>query len=308
MSSNPSQNLKPLYPEVISTNPEATSAFTSSKPISSSSSSSYPTVDMRDVAEKLFPDDSQSPNIQSSEQVLVKIPGAIVHLIEKDNSVELACGELTIVGLHQGDNIVAVLARIGEDIQWPLARDEAAVKLDDAHYFFSLRVPASGNDDDEDDENSVSIKDECVLLNYGLTIASKGQEEKLKELDRILEKYSCFSVQKVKGLGNWEVLDGSVASETSPDELESKEKNDLIRKSSAAYWTTLAPNVDDYSGSVARLIASGSGQLIRGILWCGDVTVDRLKWGNEFLKKRMGPCSNSEISPQALKRVKRFDP
>ncbi|KAF3434694.1 hypothetical protein FNV43_RR21779 [Rhamnella rubrinervis] len=306
-ASKPSQNQKSLYPEVISTNPEATSAFTASKPVSSSSSSSslYPAVDMKDLAQNLFPDDSQSPHVQSSEEVLVKIPGAIVHLIEKDNSVELACGELTIVGLRQGDNIVAVLARIGDDIQWPLAKDEAAVKLDDAHYFFSLRVPASGNDEDEDDENSVSIKDQCVLLNYGLTIASKGQEGKLKELDGVLEKYSCFSVQKVKWLGSWGVLDGSVASETSPDELKSKEKKDLIRKSSAAYWTTLAPNVDDYSGSVARLIATGSGQLIRGILWCGDVTVDRLNWGNEFLKKRMGPGSNSEISPQALKRMKR---
>ena len=54
---------------------------------------------------------------------------------------------------------------------------------------------------------------------------------------------------------------------------------------------------------MARLIAVGSGQLIRGILWCGDVTVDRLKWGNEFLK--MGPGSNSEISPEAMGRMER---
>lgn len=83
-------------------------------------------------------------------------------------------------------------------------------------------------------------------------------------------------------------------------------KKDEVEKSAAAYWTTLAPNVEDYSGSVARMIAAGSGQVVRGILWCGDVTVDRLKWGNEFLKKRMGKCSSSEISPETLKRMKRY--
>ena len=74
----------------------------------------------------------------------------------------------------------------------------------------------------------------------------------------------------------------------------------------AAYSTTLAPNVEDYSGSVARMIAAGSGQVIKGILWCGDVTVDRLRWGNEFLKMRMKPGSRSEISPEAMKRMKRY--
>ena len=75
----------------------------------------------------------------------------------------------------------------------------------------------------------------------------------------------------------------------------------------AAYWTTLAPNVEDYSGRAAKMIATGSGQLIKGILWCGDVTVDRLKRGNEVLKKRMSPAEkNAEISPETLKRIKRL--
>ncbi|PON89999.1 Senescence/spartin-associated [Trema orientale] len=310
-TSKPSDNPKSLYPEVVLTNPEANSPNLSKPTSSSSSSSLYPSIDMKDLAENLFPEDDavsqQNPVLQSSEEVLVKIPGAIVHLIEKDNSVELACGDLTIVGLRQGENIVAVLARIGDEIQWPLARDEAAVKLDESHYFFALRVPANGSHESEDDEGSVRDVDHRFdVLNYGLTIASKGQENLLKELDKILETYSCFSEQKVEGGGNWEVLDGSVARETTPHELESEEgKKDLVRESSAAYWTTLAPNVEDYSSRVAKLIAAGSGQLIRGILWCGDVTVDRLKWGNEFLKRRMGPGSNKEISPGALRRIKR---
>ncbi|MBA0688101.1 hypothetical protein Goari_005908, partial [Gossypium aridum] len=45
--------------------------------------------------------------------------------------------------------------------------------------------------------------------------------------------------------------------------------------------------------------------VVKGILWCGDVTVDRLKWGNEFLSKRIKSGSTSEISPEALRRMKR---
>ncbi|XP_008236003.1 PREDICTED: uncharacterized protein LOC103334814 [Prunus mume] len=271
--------------------------MSASKSISPSSSSSlYPSADMKDLAENLFPEDDavSNRNTQSSEELMVKIPGAIVHLIEKDSSVELATGELTIVSLRQNGNIVAVLARVGDQIQWPLAKDEAAVKLDQAHYFFTLRVPANGSPKRDEIDDSTHEKGQFVLLNYGLTFASsKGQEGLLKELDQILGIYSCFSEERVEGLGNWEVLDGSVGRDTSQEER------------AAAYWTTLAPNVEDYSGKCARLIAAGSGQVIRGILWCGDVTVDRLKWGNEFLKMRMGPTSESEISPETLKRIQR---
>ena len=107
----------------------------------------------------------------------------------------------------------------------------------------------------------------------------------------------------MKGVGNWNVVD---TRKVAPEEFEREEKRELIVGSSMVYWTTLAPNVEDYSGSLARAIASGSGYVVKGILWCGDVTADRLKWGNEFLKKRMKPGSNSEISPGALRRMKRF--
>lgn len=292
-SSNPS---KALYPEVDLSNPEAASAPTAA---SSSPSSLYPSVDVKDMAENLFPEDDAvshiTTNARPSEHVLVKIPGAIVHLIEREQSVELASGELYIVSLAQGDNVVAVFARVGDEIQWPLAKDEPAVKLDDSHYFFTLRVPENGSLETDQVHHEV--------LNYGLTIATKGQKHLLKELDKVLETYSCFSVQKVKNMGNWEM----VAKEMSPEELKSAENRELMGKSSGAYWTALAPNVEDYSGSVARMIAAGSGQLIKGILWCGDVTVDGLKWGNGFLRKRMGSGSQSEISPDTIKRIKRLD-
>lgn len=292
-----------LYPEVILSNPEAISA-------SSSSSSLYASLDMKDLADNLVPENDaalQASNSQPYEQPLITIPGTIVHLIERDRSVELACGDLTIVSLKQGDSVVAVLARVGDDIQWPLAKDEAAVKLDESHYFFTLRVPANERGANEGKDES-EIEKEVELLNYGVTIASKGQEGLLKEFDNILERYSAFTVQEVQEKGNWELIYGKTARGISPEELKTEEeKKELMEESSAAYWTVLAPNVEDYSGSVSRMIAAGSGQLIKGILWCGDVTVDRLKWGNEFLKKRMGKKSDTEISPAAIRRIKRFD-
>ena len=289
----PSQNPS-LYPQVDLSNPDANSSSPSS------SFSFYPSIDMKDLAENLFPEDGTvlQTHQDSQEQLLLKVPGVIVHLIERETSVELACGELCIVSLLQGDNVIAVFARVGDDIQWPLAKDEPVVKFDTSHYFFTLRVPSSGSFEDGKDS-----KETEEVLNYGLTIAAKGQEGLLKELDRVLETYSCFSAQEVKELGNWNVVD---TRNVAPDELEREEKRGLIVGSSMAYWTTLAPNVEDYSGSIARAIASGSGYVVKGILWCGDVTVDRLKWGNEFLKKRMKPGSTSEISPGALKRMKRY--
>ncbi|KAK6159590.1 hypothetical protein DH2020_006904 [Rehmannia glutinosa] len=254
---------------------------------------------MEELAENLFPEteEEKNPNnamnrgqntsFESSEEVIIRIPGAIVHLIDKQQSIELANGDFSVVQLKQGDNVVAALARVGDEIQWPLAKDESAVKLDDAHYFFSLTVPV---------ESGEIISDS--ILNYGLTIAAKGQERLIRELDLVLEKFSDFRVEKASAMvgQNW-------SKGVSPDEME--KKKDEVEKKAAAYWTTLAPNVEDYSGSVARMIAAGSGQVVRGILWCGDVTVDRLKWGNEFLKKRMGKGSNSDVSPEALRRVQR---
>lgn len=305
MSSKPAPEIS-LYPEVILTNPEATSPLPS-KTTTTTSSSLYPAIDMTEVASNLFPDDG-AVSTHPSEEVLVTIPGAVLHLIENDNSVELACGDFSVVGLRQDANIVAVLARIGDEIQWPLAKDEATVKLVESHYFFTLRVPSTEEFATESDDGeilSASAK-QFEVLNYGLTIASKGQEGLLKELDRILETYSCFSTEKVTG-GEVMVLDGAVARETTPEEMRSEsEKMEMMKESSAAFWTTLAPNVEEYGGRVAKMIAAGSGQLIRGILWCGDVTVDRLKWGDEFLAKRLAATSTATVCPRTLRRIRRF--
>ncbi|KAM7264906.1 hypothetical protein ACFE04_002589 [Oxalis oulophora] len=290
-----------MYPKVDLSNPEAPLQIPSK---SSSSTSLYPNIDLIN-----FSDDDVSPpptTFEPREEILVKVPGTIVNLIEKDNnSIQLAYGDLSIVSLSQNDNVVAVFARVSDQIQWPLAKDEPAVKLDHSHYFFTLRVPIEQQE--SNNSNNVVVEE---VLNYGVTIATKGQQEGiLEKLDSVLDKYSCFSVQNVnKGDAEegllWEGLDRNM--EVSPEELSVLEdKRKEVERSSAAYWTTLAPNVEDYSSTAARLIAAGSGGVIWGILWCGDVTVDRLKWGNQFLSKRIGSGESSDVSPDTLKRIKR---
>lgn len=259
---------------------------------------------MNDLVNNIFPDptasDSASAPPLATEEVILTIHGAMLHLIDKSYSVELACGDLEILRLVQGDITVAVFSRVADEIQWPLTKDEPAVKVDESHYFFSLRpVKESGSSDHSINEA------ENEMLNYGLTIASKGQEPLLEKLDKILADYSSFTAEEKQKEEN--VLDLTAAKETSPEELKGKRKK-MVEKQCTAYWTTLAPNVEDYSGVAAKLIAAGSGQLIKGILWCGDLTMDRLMWGNDFMKKKLSKAEKErQVSPGTLKRLKRYN-
>ncbi|KAG2243352.1 hypothetical protein Bca52824_094797 [Brassica carinata] len=282
-----------LYPTID------TSTTTAPLPSSSSSSSTnnlYPSLDVDDLVNNIFPEQStttaSAPPV-ATEEVILTIHGAILHLIDKSYSVELAVGDLQILRLVHGDITVAVFARVADEIQWPLTKDQPAVKVDESHYFFSLRpVNEPGSDHHPSDDDD--------MLNYGLTIASKGQEPLLEKLDEILADYSSFAAEKVETL-----TDLTAAKETSPSELTGKRKK-MVEKQCTAYWTTLAPNVEDYSGVAAKMIAAGSGQLIRGILWCGDVTMDRLVWGNDFMKRKLTKAEKErEVSPATLKRLKR---
>ena len=124
---------------------------------------------MRNLVQNLFPNLGKEPQNptpndhhsftsappEATQEELIKIPGAILNLIDEHYSVELACGDLTVVRLRQGDSVVSVLSQVGDEIQWPLAKDEVAVKLDDSHYFFSFRAPkehGSGSDSSDEEE------------------------------------------------------------------------------------------------------------------------------------------------------------
>lgn len=245
----------------------------------------YPTLSMADLAPvQIGPSSPSSPMSPASpatpvdayanapppsEDVLLRIPGAQLHLIDRHRSYPLAAGDLSLLRIRSGDTSLAAIALL-HPIQWPLARDVASVKLDPCHYSFSLTVPPSA-----DDPNPGP-------LHYGLTLSHPDPR-----LDGILATYTSFSVQSVVG--------GEALASKVRDEVEA-----------AAYWTAVAPNVEEYGGKVANAIATGAGHLAKGILWCSELTVDRLRWGNEVLKRRMQPGdADAEVSPEMLRRIKR---
>lgn len=118
------------------------------------SSVTYPSVDTprqsrftTTASSSLYPQihsDSQGGPAMAEgafEEQLVSIPGAMVHLVDRQESVLLGSGELVVVRINQNEEQgVVALVRVGKDLQWPLMRDEQVVKLDPIHYVFSLPV------------------------------------------------------------------------------------------------------------------------------------------------------------------------
>lgn len=326
-----------LYPEVAQSHPDHNTAAAAGP---SAGDSLYPTLDPNELAENLFPDDEaeddDAPAPPTVEETLVAVPGAQLHLVDPDRSLDLGAGTLSVVRLRQGDHAVAVLARLTpnktskwrglfgilssssgrsssssdaqEPVQWPLGSDVAVVKLDGGHYFFSLHVPHTDHHPDDKDDAEAPDADGEAPLSYGLTVAGKGQEKVLEELDSVLKEYTTFSVKEVDAGANGEsaeVMATRSVTEITPEEA-AGDKKEIMEEQSAAFWTTIAPNVDDYSSSVARLIAKGSGQLVRGIIWCGDITAGGIKCGEAVLTKGKGANGKpTQVKPSSLRRMKR---
>lgn len=124
------------YPKVHNptVNPFATGA----------SDSMYPEIHQGGQQQQQGTTSSQQGNDQqvaATEEILVTVKGAIVHLVDDQQSVLLGQGDLSIVCISQQEQGIVALVRVGKDLQWPLMSDEQVVKLDPIHYVFSLPVP-----------------------------------------------------------------------------------------------------------------------------------------------------------------------
>ncbi|KAJ1391689.1 Inosine triphosphate pyrophosphatase-like [Sesbania bispinosa] len=111
---------------------------------------------------------------------------------------------------EEGNNVVVIYTRVTDEIQWPLAKDETAVKVDDSHYLFSAPKVSDSKEEGEDRRKPDGFGSN--MPSYRLMIVSKWKEGLLKELDAILQNYSSFFVQKVSETAKkkWEALDGSL--------------------------------------------------------------------------------------------------
>lgn len=187
--------------------------------------------------------------------------------MEEGEALEIAKGDFEIIRLSDENVVLATVLKVGDDLQWPLTRDEPIIKLDAFHYLFSLPI--------KDGE----------ALSYGVTFLDGG---KLGFLDSFLQENSCFSCS-----------------------VSSSQNKDL-------HWKEFAPRIENYNNFLAKAIAGGTGQIVKGIFKCSNAYTNQVQRGGEMIlsqaaeqKKntsaRSGSTSNTNKSRlnKSLKRVRK---
>ncbi|KAI3994683.1 hypothetical protein MKX01_002299 [Papaver californicum] len=107
------------------------------------------------------------------EELLLQLPGCTVNLVQEGEAVVIAEGYFNLVKLSAEDVPLAILVKVGDELRWPLTKDEPVVKLDELDYLFSLRM-------------------EDMNLNYGVSFSQQSGSG-LTDLDSFLKEYCCFS-------------------------------------------------------------------------------------------------------------------
>ncbi len=102
-------------------------------------------------------DEAQEGPVEAQEECLLTIPGAIAHMVDDQESPLLATGIFSIVRIIQKGSGIVILAHVGDGLHWPVTKDTPTVKLDPTHYFFSLPIPASVDEADDDDGHNKEV-------------------------------------------------------------------------------------------------------------------------------------------------------
>ncbi|KAI5017346.1 hypothetical protein ZWY2020_042234 [Hordeum vulgare] len=194
--------------------------------LSTPSSSSSPTL----LSPVEIPRSPATPDVPAPlEDVLLQVP---------QRSHPLAAGDLSLHRIRAENTSLAAIGALGT-VQWPLARDVAAVKLDPLHFSFSFTVPSSPDDPAPDP------------LHYGLTLFVPDPR-----LDALLGAYTRFSAHSVAG---------------------SEGLADGVRREVEAA-TDLGPPRQRRGVRRHAEPSCPHRECRQGILWCG-VTVGKVHWG-----------------------------
>ncbi|KAL3623698.1 hypothetical protein CASFOL_032514 [Castilleja foliolosa] len=106
-------------------------------------------------------------------EIILSIPKCNVHLMDEGEALELVSGEKFELFRVSDENVsLATTIKVGDELQWPLTKDEPVVKLDASHYLFSLPM--------RDDKP----------LSYGVTFSNRAE---LGLLDSFLKENSLFT-------------------------------------------------------------------------------------------------------------------
>ncbi|RWR78249.1 senescence/dehydration-associated protein, chloroplastic [Cinnamomum micranthum f. kanehirae] len=134
------------------------------------------------------------------------------------------------------------------------------------------------------------------FLNYGVTFSKPNS--RLAVLDSFFMENSCFSSPST--------TTAAAAKSSYPPGL---------------YWKDFAPRVDDYNGVLAKAIAGGTGEIIKGIFKCSNAYAQQVQKGGEMVracneentntlsaegsKRNTSVAGKSEIQ-KSLKRVRKL--
>ncbi|OVA12494.1 Senescence/spartin-associated [Macleaya cordata] len=205
------------------------------------SSSNTPTPE---IAFQSDPDIIKKPK----EELLLQIPGCTVNLVQEGDTVELAKGYFNLIKISDENVPIAILIKVGDELQWPLTKDEPVVKLDELHYLFSL--PMKDGD----------------LLSYGVSFSEQFSRS-LGDLDSFLKEHSCFSG----------IPSSSTTSASDARVLD---------------WKDFAPRIEDYNGVLAKAIAGGTGEIIKGIFKLSNAYTKQVHKGGEMIITRAAEEKN----------------
>ncbi|XP_027065880.1 senescence/dehydration-associated protein At4g35985, chloroplastic isoform X1 [Coffea arabica] len=215
-------------------------------------SKSFPTMTPASADQLPKQEIPESKNVK--HEVLLSIPGCKAHLMDAGEAVELASGDFELVRISDDNVSLATVIKIGDELQWPLTKDEPVVKLDALHYLFSL--PMKDGDP----------------LSYGITFSGLNSGN-LGLLDSFLSEHALLTAS---------------ASST-------KNKN--------VNWKEFAPRIDNYNHVLAKAIAGGTGQIVKGIFKCSNAYANQVHKGGETILVAEG----NSVSATSSKRSNNSD-
>ncbi|XP_026417598.1 senescence/dehydration-associated protein At4g35985, chloroplastic-like [Papaver somniferum] len=109
----------------------------------------------------------------SKEELLLQVPGCTVNLVQEGEAEEIAKGNFNLAKLSAESVTLAIQIKVGDELQWPLTKEEPVVKLNELNYLFPLSM-------------------EDMNLTYGVSFSQQSGSG-LTDLDSFLNEHSCFS-------------------------------------------------------------------------------------------------------------------
>ncbi|OAY70309.1 hypothetical protein ACMD2_23888 [Ananas comosus] len=190
---------------------------------------------------------------RTREETILRVPGATAHLVGDGDAVALGAGELAVVRVESRGAALATVVRVGRGLGWPLAKDEPVVKLGPRNYLFTIPDHGGGEGGGG-------------FLNYGVSFAAgeEGIGERLASLDAFLKENACFSAP-----------------------------SDRAEKNKEVDWKECAPRVEDYNGVLAKAIAGGTGEIVKGIFMCSNAYTAQVQKGADLFRPQAAGASTS---------------